>query len=101
MKNDKEIAAYESLEDYIADLNEKLKSAQEREAGMKNAIKEQMKARGITSIEQGRLKITLVADTTTKQFDKTSFKNDHPDLYEKYEKTAPKAGYVKITLRAN
>lgn len=54
---------------------------------------------GVESWETEDFKITKVAETTSNRFDSTSFKKDHPELYEEYVKESVRKGYIKTTKR--
>lgn len=72
-------------------------------ATIKELLQVQMDNGGGKSYEGDEIKLTLVPDSEKKEsaFDLESFRNDNPDIYEKYlvSKTTKRKGYVKITLR--
>lgn len=94
-----EISDFETLEDYIEDLDKKSKEAKKREDEFKAIVMKKMQENGITSIEQGRLKITIVAPTTTTSLDTKRLKEERPDICKEFETTSIRNGYIKITLR--
>lgn len=56
---------------------------------------------GVKTINTHHLQITKVNTTTVNTIDSKKFKEDHPDLANKYTKTSKKKGYVRITIREN
>ena len=46
--------------------------------------------------EDGNFKATYIAETTTKKFDSKKFKEDHEDLYNKYQTSSKRSAYVKF-----
>lgn len=75
----------EELENIVADLKEKLKTA--------------MIASGVKSWDAGVFKVTYTPGTTSVQFDSTRFKKENPDVAEQYQKTVTKSDSIRITLR--
>ena len=53
---------------------------------------------GVKSVDNPRIKITLVADSTSTRFDSKRFKADHSNLFNEYSTTTTRAGYIKTTL---
>lgn len=88
------------LESYIRSL----KSAEQELKDLKAELKVQMEKHSIKGFTMpDGTKVTLVLDgqdKEVKEFDESRFKEDHKDLYEKYQTTKIKkgrAGYVRIT----
>lgn len=61
----------------------------------REAILNEMLEKGIKSYEIGGVKYTAVDPTTKETFDSKKFKEDNPELYQKYKKTSQ----VKASLR--
>lgn len=58
-----------------------------------------MEANDIKKWECDEFFVTRVLPTSKTAFDSATFKKDHKDLYEKYQKTSKVAGSVRITLK--
>ena len=73
------------MEDYISQIKQKLM--------------EEMEEKGIIKVETDRLVVTKVSPSTREQFDKKAFREENPDLYDKYCKIASASGYIKIEMK--
>lgn len=62
---------------------------------LKDGIMKEMVKAGAYSYE-GEIKITRKKDSIRKDFDKDSFRNDYPELFEKYIKQVPVLGSITI-----
>lgn len=66
---------------------------------MKTFMRKAMEKEGIKSFDTGKFKATIAADSETSSFDSAAFKNDYPDLYEKYMVKKERKGGFTIKLR--
>lgn len=62
-------------------------------------IQEIMEERGITSLKTNYFTISYTPEHTSSKFDQTAFKNEHPDLFEQFQKRSPVKASVRITLK--
>lgn len=84
----------------IAEFERQIKFIEEQEKALKEAIKEEMEARGISKIEDeiNGMTITYIAPTHRETFDSKKFKKDNPDLYDEYVKLSPVKSSIRIKL---
>ena len=69
------------------------------EEELKKNFKKAMEKTGVTHFETNdkEFKVTYVPETTSKRFDSKKFKNDHEDLYEKYQTESTRKSYVRMS----
>lgn len=69
------------------------------EEELKKMFKEKMEETGIYKYESPdkTFKVTYVAETTSTTFDSKKFKEENPDLYEKYKKETTRKAYVRMS----
>lgn len=83
----------------LAYFEQKAKAIKEEEDALKDAIKAEMEARGITKLDTDELQIRYIAQSDTESFNKAAFKRDNPDLYDEYIVMKPRAAYVTIKIK--
>lgn len=66
---------------------------------IKSKLKAAMIESGVKSWDAGVFKVTYVPGSTGMQFDSTKFKEENPEIAEKYQKTVVKSDSIRITLR--
>lgn len=66
---------------------------------MKERLRELMTEHGIVKWECDYFTASLSRDTTSDKFDQVSFKSDHPEMYDKYIKTTPVKGSLRIKAK--
>lgn len=86
-------------EEKLAELLEASKALEDIKKKTLESIKISLEEQGLTSFENERIKITLVADSEKTTFDSKKFKESYPDLYPQFTKTSKTRGYVKVTMR--
>lgn len=64
---------------------------------LKGEVKDFMKANSMKSVDAGMYKVTY-SEYTSKRFDSTTFKAEHPDTYAEYIKATP-ATRLTISLK--
>lgn len=77
------------------------KEIEEKENQLKQSLLDVMDKYSIekwTSPDES-LTVNYIPDTFMRKFNKTSFKKDYPDLYDKYSSFSTKAGYVKLQVK--
>ena len=69
------------------------------EEKLKKTFLDLMEQTGVTKFTSpdGTFKVTYVAETTSTTFDSKKFKEEKPDLYEKYKKETTRKAYVKLS----
>lgn len=87
-----------AIEEQIAILKDSLSELETKRLQALEPIKARMDDDGVKSVDNPRIKITLVADSTSTRFDSKRFKADHSDLFAQYSTETTRAGYIKTTL---
>lgn len=87
-----------AIEEQIAQLKDALSELETKRLQALEPIQAKMVEDGVKSVDNPRIKITLVADSTSTRFDSKRFKSDHSDLFKEYSTTTTRAGYIKTTL---
>lgn len=87
-----------AIEEQIAILKDSLSELETKRLQALEPIKARMDDDGVKSVDNPRIKITLVADSTSTRFDSKRFKADHSDLFKEYSTETTRAGYIKTTL---
>ncbi len=87
-----------AIEEQIALLKDVLSELETKRLQVLKPIQAKMDEDGVKTIEDARIKITIVADSTSTRFDSKRFKADHSDLFDQYSTVTTRAGYIKTTL---
>lgn len=87
-----------AIEEQIAILKDSLSELETKRTQALEPIQAKMIEDGVKSVDNPRIKITLVADSTSTRFDSKRFKADHSDLFAQYSTETTRAGYIKTTL---
>ena len=87
-----------AIEEQIAILKDSLSELETKRTQALEPIQAKMVEDGVKSVDSPRIKITLVADSTSTRFDSKRFKADHSDLFKEYSTETTRAGYIKTTL---
>ena len=87
-----------AIEEQIAQLKDSLSELETKRLQALEPIQAKMLEDGVKSVDNPRIKITIVADSTSTRFDSKRFKADHSDLFDQYSTTSTRAGYIKTTL---
>ena len=87
-----------AIEEQIAILKDALSELESKRLQALEPIQTKMVEDGVKSVDNPRIKITLVADSTSTRFDSKRFKADHSDLFNEYSTETTRAGYIKTTL---
>lgn len=93
-----EIDRLVAIEEQIAILKDALSELETKRLQALEPIQAKMDEDGVKSVDNPRIKITLVADSTSTRFDSKRFKADHSDLFKEYSTKTTRAGYIKTTL---
>lgn len=87
-----------AIEEQIAILKDSLSELETKRLQALEPIQAKMDEDGVKSVDSPRIKITIVADSTSTRFDSKRFKSEHSDLFSEYSTTTTRAGYIKTTL---
>lgn len=87
-----------TIEEQIAILKDSLSELETKRTQALEPIQAKMIEDGVKNVDNPRIKITLVADSTSTRFDSKRFKADHCDLFKEYSTETTRAGYIKTTL---
>jgi hypothetical protein len=91
-------AKYREMMAVIREIDEMQKYWEGRKKELLEGIKTEMDKAGVSSWRNSDIAFTRTADSVRQSFDTTTFKVEHPDLYEHYLKTAVKAGSITMKL---
>jgi hypothetical protein len=83
----------------IANFETQMKALAEKEEELKTAILNEMESKGIIKVETDTLAITYIAPTDRETFDKKTFREEHPDLYDEYISMSPVKSCIKIKVK--
>lgn len=97
--DDENLSILYETEEKLSQLLEASKALEDIKKRTLESIKTSLEEQGLTSFENERIKITLVADSEKTTFDSKKFKESYPDLYPQFTKTSKTKGYVKVTVR--
>lgn len=99
--NSSELSVLAEIEEEIANLKEELKRLENIRADKLVPIEGRMHLSGLKTLNDNRIKITIVPESETKKFDSKKLEKDNPELYERYLISSTRKGYTKITLMQN
>ena len=68
----------------IAEFEKQIKVLEDQEKKLKQAILDEMEAKGFVKIDTDVMTITYVAATDREKFDTKKFREEHADLYDNY-----------------
>ena len=83
----------------IAEFETQMKALAEKEEELKAAILNEMENKGIIKVETDTLTITYIGPTDRETFDKKTFREEHPDLYDNYISMSPVKSCIKIKVK--
>ena len=83
----------------LAMFETRIKELKAKEEEVKKIILEGMEERGLLEIETEELKVTYIAPTDTEYFDKTAFKKENQELYDKYVSMRERKSYIKLKVK--
>ncbi len=89
---------FAEVEAEVARLEIVVKTLTERQKELRNGLYDLMKKNNIKTFTGSRIKLTRVLPVKSKTFDSKTFKEENPDLYEKYMKESEKAGTIRVTV---
>ena len=83
----------------IVAIEKELKTIQEREKDLKQALLEQMKENGVKKIDTPELCITYIEPTDREKFNSKKFREENPDMYDKYVSFTATKESARIKLK--
>lgn len=83
----------------IINIERDLKAMQEAQKQLKTKLTEEMEAFGIIKFSNDQISIKYVTDSDRESFDIKSFKDDFPELYDKYVRISTVKPSVRITIK--
>lgn len=89
---------YKDAEDKIVLLKDIYEEAKENLDMLSKEMRKLMDDNGVKKFVGDRISVTRTADYSTSVFDKRAFKEDYPELYEKYLVEQKRYGSVKISI---
>lgn len=87
--------------DYMAGLLKTVKEAEVKLTEAKTALRAAMSQHGVKKYDFGLFTASLSASSVTGRFNTKQFKEDHPELYEKYVSKITSQGSLTIKLKDN
>ncbi len=87
--------------DYMAGLLKTVKEAEAKLTEAKTALRAAMDQHNVKKYDFGLFSATLSAASVTSRFNSKQFKEDHPELYEKYVSKSVSQGSLTIKLKDN
>ena len=92
-------AEYRSIENAIAEIERQEKYWKEKKKELLDGVMKNMVSSGAYKYDGESIQFVRKKDSIRKDFDKKSFENDYPELYEKYIKETPIAGSVTLKIK--
>lgn len=83
----------------IAEFERQIKFLEEQEKKLKQAILEEMEAKGFIKVETDVIAITYVAATDREKFDSKKFREENPALYDEYVSMTPVKPSIRIKVK--
>lgn len=88
-----------SVSQKLAAFERQVKEIQAEEEKLKQAILSAMRQKGIVKVETDDLTITYIAPTDRESFDSKRFREENPNLYDKYVKFSKVKDSIRIKLK--
>lgn len=83
----------------LAEYQAKVKEVEDNIASAKEQIYQEMLAKGVDKVDVDGVSITLKKPYQSSKFDSSTFKKDHPEVYESYVKTSEAKGNIIIKIK--
>lgn len=90
-------AEHQDIFEQYQDILNKIADKNKEQSSIKEELTKSMSATNNKSIKNTRFKVSYVAPTVRKDFDKDKFKTKYPVLYKQFIKTTNVKDYIKIT----
>ena len=92
-------AAVMEMEQFVIDLDDKLKKLKADKDALFAEIYKQMKASNVEKWQTERISFTRKKPTFSEKFDQEAFKKENPELYSKFIKVSPVKGSILFKKR--
>lgn len=99
LANSYELSELAYIEDFIINLNAKVKEFKDKKDKLVSVLLQQMKDNNVKVVETPRIKITVKDAYTSKSVDATKLKEELPDVYAKYLKEKRVGETLLITTK--
>ena len=99
LTNSYELSELAYVEDFIINLNAKVKEFKEKKEKLVSILLQQMKDNNVKVVETSKIKITVKDAYTSKSVDATKLKAELPDVYAKYLKEKRVGETLLITTK--
>lgn len=83
----------------IAEFERQIKLLEDQEKKLKQAILEEMEAKGFIKVETDAIAITYIAATDREKFDSKKFREEHADIYDEYVSIVPVKPSIRIKVK--
>ena len=100
-KKEQKVILPEDVVSYMSGLLSTVKEAESKLNEAKEALRAAMIQHGVRKYDFGSFTATLSADTKTTRFNAKSFKEHHPDLFEKFSSQSITRGSLTLKLKDN
>lgn len=87
------------LEKTIIQIKQEAELYEERKKVLLTGLGEKMAEMGLKTLKTDNLTLTLVPESTTTTLDTKRLKEEMPEIYQKFEKTGTRKGYLKMTVK--
>lgn len=87
------------LEKTIIQIKQEAEMYEERKKVLLTGLQEKMAQMGLKTLKTDNLTLTLVPESTTTTLDTKRLKEEMPEIYQKFEKTGTRKGYLKMTVK--
>lgn len=87
------------LEKTIIQIKQEAEMYEERKKVLLTGLGEKMAQMGLKTLKTDNLTLTLVPESTTTTLDTKRLKEEMPEIYQKFEKTGTRKGYLKMTVK--
>ena len=82
----------------LSTLERMAKMLKAEQDALKEAILNEMEARGLIKVDAEDLTITYIAATDRETFDSKSFRKDHPEEYDRYVKISQVKPSIRVKI---
>lgn len=93
------LSVEKNILEVTAEFRKQLKTYQDKDRELREALYTAMKDSGTKSFENDLLKLVYVAPTSRKTLDSKRLQEELPELYADYVKESPVKGSVRITVK--
>lgn len=88
-----------ALQDEYISIDSEMSRLEERKKQLLDRMLVLMQANDLKKAENGRMRISYIAPSKRKNFDKTKFQEEHGDLYEKYLTDVETKASIRVSIK--